>query len=317
MVPEQLSGLDALLLGRRDVERHDRQHRAVHGHADAHLVERDAAEQGPRVVDRVDRHAGHPDVAAHARVVGVVAAVGGQVERDAQALLSGREVAAVERVGLLGGREAGVLPDRPGPGGVHRRVRTPQVRREAGPGGERVEALEVVHVVARLDVDALRGAPRLAGRAGRALGLALTHQRQAGEALRDRHDSASLVRVRKSMASTPRAHESSAQAAGFPATTTRRRARGPQCGGGGLAPTRRTPRRCRPGRRRPDRSRLVTRSSTPVVAPATSTAIPPAASRLVAKPARGVWAATGPSVARNTWAAGGSRRSASNAAPQR
>ena len=55
--PGELLGLDALLLGRGDVERHDRQHRAVHGHADAHLVERDAVEQRAGVVDRVDRHA--------------------------------------------------------------------------------------------------------------------------------------------------------------------------------------------------------------------------------------------------------------------
>ena len=65
------------------------------------------------VEDRVDGDAGHADVAGHARVVGVVAAVGGQVEGDRQALLAGGEVAAVERVGLLGGGEAGVLPDGP------------------------------------------------------------------------------------------------------------------------------------------------------------------------------------------------------------
>jgi hypothetical protein len=37
--------LDALFLGGDDVERHDRQHGAVHGHRHAHLVERDAVEQ--------------------------------------------------------------------------------------------------------------------------------------------------------------------------------------------------------------------------------------------------------------------------------
>ena len=121
-----------------------RQHRAVHRHADAHLVERDAVEQRAGVVDRVDRHAGHADVTAHARVVGVVAAVGGQVEGDAEALLAGRQVAPVERVGLLGGGEPGVLPDRPRLGRVHRRVGPAQERREARVGVERVEALEVL-----------------------------------------------------------------------------------------------------------------------------------------------------------------------------
>ena len=34
------------------------------------------------VVDRVDRHPGHADVAGHPRMIGVVAAVGRQVEGD-------------------------------------------------------------------------------------------------------------------------------------------------------------------------------------------------------------------------------------------
>src|SRR3990172_2223926 len=44
-------------------------------------------------------------------VVRVVAAVGGEVEGDREALLPGGEVAAVEGVRLLGGGEAGVLAD--------------------------------------------------------------------------------------------------------------------------------------------------------------------------------------------------------------
>ena len=159
--PAELLRLDPLLLGRGDVEREDRQHGAVHGHRHRHLVERDAVEERPGVVDRVDRHAGHADVAAHPRVVGVVAAVGRQVEGDAEPLLAGREVAAVEGVGLLGGGEAGVLPDRPRLGRVHRRVRPAQERREPGPGVERVEPLEVLGAVDREDVDALGRQPRL------------------------------------------------------------------------------------------------------------------------------------------------------------
>ena len=55
-------------------------------------------EQRPHVEDRVDRDAGHADVARDARVVAVVAAMGGEVEGDRQALLAGGEVAAVEGV---------------------------------------------------------------------------------------------------------------------------------------------------------------------------------------------------------------------------
>ena len=59
----------ALFLGRRDEQRQDRQHRAVHGHRHAHLVERDAGEQRAHVVDGIDRDAGHADVAGHARMI--------------------------------------------------------------------------------------------------------------------------------------------------------------------------------------------------------------------------------------------------------
>ena len=139
----QLLARHALLLGGDDVEREHRQHRAVHRHRHAHPVERDPVEELPHVVDRVDRDARHADVAGHPRVVAVVAAVGRQVEGDRQALLPGGEVAPVERVGLLGGREPGVLADRPGLVHVHGRVRPAQVRRQAGIGSQEVQAVEV------------------------------------------------------------------------------------------------------------------------------------------------------------------------------
>ena len=144
MVPASCSGGDALLLGRHDVEREHRQHGAVHRHRHAHLVERDVVEQLAHVEDRVDRHAGHADVAGDAWVVAVVAAVGGEVERDRQALLAGGEVAPVEGVGLLGGREPGVLADRPRLVHVHRGVGAAQERDDARVGVEEVDAREVV-----------------------------------------------------------------------------------------------------------------------------------------------------------------------------
>ena len=78
---EQLA-LDPLLLARDDEEGEDRDHRAVHGHADRHLVERNAVEQDLHVLDRVDSHARLADIAGDARMIAVIAAVGGEVERD-------------------------------------------------------------------------------------------------------------------------------------------------------------------------------------------------------------------------------------------
>ncbi len=98
----QLLGGDALLLRSDDVERQDGEHRPVHGHGDAHLVQRDLVEEHPHVEDRIDRHARHTHISDHARVIRVVAAVRRQIEGDGQALLAGGEVAAVEGVALLG-----------------------------------------------------------------------------------------------------------------------------------------------------------------------------------------------------------------------
>ncbi len=123
----QLRLRHALFLGRDDVEREHRQHRAVHGHRHAHLVERDAGEQRAHVVDRIDRDARHADIAGHARMIAVVAAMGGEIEGDREALLPGGEIAPVEGVGIFRGGEAGILPDGPGLRGVHRGVGAAQV----------------------------------------------------------------------------------------------------------------------------------------------------------------------------------------------
>ena len=148
---------NALLLRRRDVERHHRQHRAVHGHRHRHLVERDAAEQDFHVQQGIDRHAGLADIAHHARMVEVVAAMGRQIERDGQALLPGGQVAAIEGVGLLGGGETGVLAHRPRLGHVHRRIGAAQERRHAGDVAQMLQILDVVSRVQRFDVDVLHG----------------------------------------------------------------------------------------------------------------------------------------------------------------
>ena len=123
----------------------------------------DAVEQLAHVENGIDCHTGHSDVALHARVVGVVAAVGGEVERHRQTLLAGRQVAPVERVGLRGGGEARVLTDGPRLVDVHRRVRAADERRCAGEAVERVarrdRRVAVGGDVHRLDVDALGGDP--------------------------------------------------------------------------------------------------------------------------------------------------------------
>ncbi len=116
-------------------------------------------EQRAHVEDGVDRDARHADIARHARVVGVVAAVGGEVEGDRKALLPGRQVAAVEGVGVLRGGEPRILTDGPRVGRVHGRIDAAQERREAGVGAGELEIGDVAGVVSPLDRDPLRRFP--------------------------------------------------------------------------------------------------------------------------------------------------------------
>ena len=81
---------DALLFRRHNIERHDRQYCAVHGHRHRHLSQRDLVEEDFHIFDRVDRHAGLAHVAGHALVIGIVAAVRRQVEGYRKPFLSGR-----------------------------------------------------------------------------------------------------------------------------------------------------------------------------------------------------------------------------------
>ncbi len=150
---------DALFLGGDDEAGEHRQHRAVHGHRHAHLVERDAVEQDLHVLDGVDRDAGLADIADDARMVAVIAAMRRQIERHRQAHLPALQALAVKLVRVLRGGEAGILPDGPGPVGVHGGARPAQKRRKAGHAAQRLEMFEIGRGIERLHRDALGRRP--------------------------------------------------------------------------------------------------------------------------------------------------------------
>ena len=110
-------------------------------------------------MDAVDGHAGHADVALHPRMVGIVAAVGRQIEGDRQPLLTGGEVAAVEGIGCLGGREAGILADGPGVAGIHGRIGAAHIGGDARQAVDEVEPLDGVGTIGGLDGQALGRVP--------------------------------------------------------------------------------------------------------------------------------------------------------------
>ena len=149
-------GSDSLFLSRDDVRRHHRQHRPVHGHGHAHLVERNAVEQDLHVLDRIDRNTRLSDITLHARMVGVVPAVGGQIEGHGKALLTGGEISPVERIGLLGRGEARILADGPWSAREHGGPRTPQEGSESRQPLRESGITDVRARIERLDVDAFR-----------------------------------------------------------------------------------------------------------------------------------------------------------------
>ena len=100
VVPDSAVCVDALLLGRDDVERQQPRRRRVDRHRRVHLVERDAVHQRRHVPAVRDRHADLADLAARELVVGVVARLRRQVERDGQPGLALGQVAPVELIGL-------------------------------------------------------------------------------------------------------------------------------------------------------------------------------------------------------------------------
>ena len=104
----------ALLVGDRDVERHQPRRGGVDGHRGVHGGERNAGKQRPHVAEMVDRHADLADLAGRQGMIGVVAGLGRQIEGDREAGLALREVRAIEPVRIGRGRMARIGADEPG-----------------------------------------------------------------------------------------------------------------------------------------------------------------------------------------------------------
>ena len=126
------------------------------------MVERDFVEEDFHVFDGVDGNAGFSDVAGYARMVGIVAAVSCEVEGDAQTLLAGGEVAAVECVGIFGGGKSRVLADGPGTQRIHRGVGAAEEWRDACGVIQMLDSGQICSGVEGLYLDAFGGHPFLA-----------------------------------------------------------------------------------------------------------------------------------------------------------
>src|SRR4051794_38501595 len=98
----------ALLVGDRDIKRHQPRCRGVNGHRRVHRRERNTLEQGPHIAEVAHRHADLADLTFGQHVIGIVTGLRRQIEGDGQAGLSFGQVLAIERVGVRGRRMAGV-----------------------------------------------------------------------------------------------------------------------------------------------------------------------------------------------------------------
>ncbi len=150
-----------LLFGSDDIEGKDGENGTVHGHGDGHLAEVDLVEKNLHVEDAVDGHTGFTHIAHHTLVVGVVTAVGCEVEGAAKTFLTSGDITAIEGVGLFSGREACILADSPGAHDIHGAVWATEEGDNTGGIVEMLHAFEVNMAVNRLDVDLLGGLPVL------------------------------------------------------------------------------------------------------------------------------------------------------------
>src|SRR5829696_5592488 len=174
----ELLRLDALLLADELVEQQQDRRGRVDRHRRRDLVQRDALEHPAHVVDRVDGHAGAPDLAQAERVIGVAAELGRQVEGHREPGRSVLDQVAEALVGLLGRGVARVLAHRPLARAVHVRVDAPGEGELAGLSQPLLEAAaDVLFGVQLFDLDAgvgeLPGVVRPDDRGDRGLALAL------------------------------------------------------------------------------------------------------------------------------------------------
>ena len=113
IVPVQRRARRALLVGDRDVERHQPRRGGVDGHRGVHGAERDAVEQRAHVAEMADRHADLADLAARQHVIGIVAGLGRQIEGDRKPGLPLGQILAIELVRIARGRMARVGAENP------------------------------------------------------------------------------------------------------------------------------------------------------------------------------------------------------------
>jgi len=123
----QFIGANALLFGSDDIKGHNGDNGAVHGHGNRHFIKRDAIEEYFHILNGINGYPGFSNITNYSFMVGVVTAVGGQVESHGKTLLPGCKISPVKCIRFFGGGKTSVLPYGPWASGIHRGIGTTQV----------------------------------------------------------------------------------------------------------------------------------------------------------------------------------------------
>ena len=116
----QAAQVDALPPRNCDVQRQQDHRGRVDRHRRGHTAQRDAVKKLSHIFHGIDGDTYASHLASRQRVIGVIAHLCGEVERDAQAADALRQEVLVPGIRLLRCAEAGVLAHRPQPPAVHR-----------------------------------------------------------------------------------------------------------------------------------------------------------------------------------------------------
>ena len=145
----------ALLFSCNNETGKNRNHSTIHGHRYTDLVQGNRVKQDFHILNAVNRHPGFADIPLNPWMVAVISAMGCQIKRHGDTLLTRRQSASIERVGFFRRREPGILPNGPRPPSIHRGFNTPGERRLPRDPPHMIEISDIIGGVDRLDLDAL------------------------------------------------------------------------------------------------------------------------------------------------------------------
>ena len=101
--PTERRLINALFLRCHHITREHGQYGAIHGHRHAHPIERNPVEEDFHIFDRIDGHPRLADIADDPWMIAVIAAMGGQIKRHADALPACGERVAIKAIAVFSG----------------------------------------------------------------------------------------------------------------------------------------------------------------------------------------------------------------------